>query len=154
MKTNSLLNDLANITSYAPWDLRDEDLLKLEEALKKAEELDSVSPSLSIKSVKLIFGLKSLYSDLIKEKPQKDPSISYLFKSLNLSIIAIRERKKEKAILLAKEALKEHNLAKMAKNAKEWPFITQIKYDNIYSQLATLLKTLEEIAETISEEKL
>ncbi len=154
MKINSLLNDLENLTSYAPWDLIEEDLSKLEEALKKAEKLENISPSLSIKSIKFIFGLRALYADLLKEKIRKDPSIAYLFKSLNASITAIKERKKEKTLILTSEALKEYNLSRMSKRTKDESFITSIKYDSIYSQLAALIKTLEEMAETMSEEKL
>jgi len=60
----------------------------------------------------------------------------------------------EKTLILTSEALKEYNLSRMSKRTKDESFITSIKYDSIYSQLAALIKTLEEMAETMSEEKL
>ncbi|GAB4030194.1 MAG: hypothetical protein Fur0012_05770 [Elusimicrobiota bacterium] len=154
MQINSLLADLAAITSYAPWDLREEDLHSLEDSLQKAEKLDKVSPSFSIKAVRMVFELKSLYSDLLREKPEEDPSMAFLFKSLNSAICALKERRIAEAISLASAGNKELAASRMQVTARGQSFIRKIKYDNIYLQLSNLLKTAGEMAQLIWEEKL
>lgn len=154
MQINSLLADLAAVTSYAPWDIRDEDISRLEESLQKAEKLDKVSPSISIKAVRMVFELKSLYSDLLREKPQKDPSMAFLFKSLNLAICALKERRIAEVLSLAAAGNKELSASRIQAAPRGHSFIRKIKYDNIYSQLSNLLKTAGEMAQLISEEKL
>ena len=128
MEINSFLSNIAAITSYAPWELKEEDLISLDKAMQKAEKLDKISPSFSIKAVKMIFDLKTLYSDILREKPQKDPSLAFLFRSLNLAIISLKNRDKNKVLALSNTAIREFSASKMETTSQNKSFVRKMKY--------------------------
>ncbi|MEW5951842.1 MAG: hypothetical protein AB1637_08165 [Elusimicrobiota bacterium] len=152
MKINSILSDLISITSFAPSDISKEDLNKLDEILKKAETADKISYSFSIKSVKIIFELKSAYSQILREKIGEDPDTAYFLKLLNSILISLKKREFSKTAAILLEVQKEERVLK--KKSVSGLFVKNLKYDTIYLRLIDLIKTTGEISLIISEEKL
>lgn len=153
MKINSLLSDLIITTSYAPWDIGKEDIAVLNELLGKAQKLNSISPTVSIRTIKLIFELKALYSDIARESIEKDADIAFLFKLLNSTLSAAKETDVEKATLLISQAQKFEMTIKTKKETTS-SFVKSLKYDSIYLQLSRLIKTAGEVAIFLAQEKL
>ncbi len=153
MKVNSLLSDLIVSTSYAPWEIGKEDLAVLDSLIEKAEKLDSISPALSVRAVKLLFELKDLYSYIARESIDKDADAAFLFKLLNLTLSAAKERDAKKAASLMNQAQKLERAIKTKKGACP-SFVKNLKYDSIYLRLSRLIKTAGETAIFLSEEKL
>ncbi|NLI10489.1 MAG: hypothetical protein GX447_07040 [Elusimicrobia bacterium] len=152
MKINSILSDLISITSFAPSDISHDDLDKLGEILKKAEAADKISYSFSIKSVKMIFELKSAYSQILREKIGEDPDTAYFLKLLNSILISIKKREFSETAAILFEVQKEEKVLKKKRTMS--PFVKNLKYDNIYLRFVSLIKTAGEMSLIISEEKL